>query len=188
MGYRVCASDFAEYMEATLLRPFGMTASGYEWKAAMQRALATPHDAAGQPLTSTPPSLPAIGRYGSAGALMTTATDYARFLLEVMRPKPADDYRLNEASRNEMLRPQIEAGASPIKTSWALGWQIWHLDPGNVVAHGGRLRRLAFAVGVLAGAQDRVRHPDQRRRRHRADLDRPAEAARGRPGVRVALP
>jgi len=137
MGYRVCASDFAEYMEATLLRPFGMTASGYEWKAAMQRALATPHDAAGQPLTSTPPSLPAIGRYGSAGALMTTATDYARFLLEVMRPKPADDYRLNEASRNEMLRPQIEAGASPIKTSWALGWQIWHLDPGNVVAHGG---------------------------------------------------
>ena len=47
MGYRVCASDFAEYMEATLLRPFGMTASGYEWRPAMQRALATPHDAAG---------------------------------------------------------------------------------------------------------------------------------------------
>ena len=137
MGYRVCTSDFGEYMEATLLRPFGMTASGYEWTPAMQRALATPHDAAGQPLTSTPPSLPAIGRYGSAGALMTTATDYARFLLEVMRPKPADNYRLSEASRNEMLKPQIEAGASPIKTSWALGWQIWHLDPGNVVAHGG---------------------------------------------------
>jgi hypothetical protein len=36
-----------------------------------------------------------------------------------------------------MLKPQIEAGASPIKASWALGWQIWHLDPGTVVAHGG---------------------------------------------------
>jgi CubicO group peptidase (beta-lactamase class C family) len=137
MGYRVCASDFGASMEASLLRPFGMTSSGYAWTPAMQRALATPHDTAGRPLPKTPPSTPAIARYGSAGALMTTATDYARFLIEVMQPKPADDYHLDEASRNEMLKPQIEAGASPIRTSWALGWQIWHLDQGNVVAHGG---------------------------------------------------
>ncbi len=137
MEYRVCASGFGEYMEANLLRPFGVAASGYGWTPAMQRALATPHDTAGQPLPQTPPSGPAIARYGSAGALMTTATDYARFLIEVMQPKPADDYRLNEAGRNEMLKPQIEAGASPIKASWALGWQLWHLDPGTLVAHGG---------------------------------------------------
>ena len=68
---------------------------------------------------------------------MTTAIDYARFLIEVMQPKPADDYRLTEASRTEMLTPHVEAGTSPFKTSWALGWQIWHLDPGTVVAHGG---------------------------------------------------
>jgi hypothetical protein len=37
----------------------------------------------------------------------------ARFLIEVMQPKPADDYRLNEASGNEMVKPQIEARASP---------------------------------------------------------------------------
>ena len=114
-----------------------MASSGYEFTPAMQRALATPHDAAGQPLPTAPPSIPAIARYGSAGMLMTTATDYARFLIEVMQPKPADDYRLNEASRNEMLKPQIDAAASPVKASWALGWQIWHLDPGTVVAHGG---------------------------------------------------
>ena len=136
MGYRVCASDFGEYMEASLLRPFGMTSSGYAWTPAMQRALATPHDKEGQPIPTTPPSAPATARYGSAGALMTTATDYARFLIEVMRPKPADDNRLNEASRNEMLTPQIEVGGAP-RASWALGWQIWHLDGGNVVAHGG---------------------------------------------------
>ena len=68
---------------------------------------------------------------------MTTATDYARFLIEVMQPKPADDYRLNGASRDEMLKPYIEAGVSPFRTSWGLGWQIWHLDQGNAVAHGG---------------------------------------------------
>jgi CubicO group peptidase (beta-lactamase class C family) len=137
MGYRVCASDFGEYMEANLLRPFGMTSSGYGWTPAMQRSVASPHDPAGQPLPKTPPSAPAISRYGSAGALMTTATDYSRFLIEVMQPKPADDYRLNETSRKEMLKPQIAAGASPIRASWALGWQIWHLDQGDVVAHGG---------------------------------------------------
>jgi CubicO group peptidase (beta-lactamase class C family) len=138
MDYRVCATDFGEYMEANLLRPFGMTSSGYTVTPAMHRVLAAPHDAAGQSLAKTTrPSAPAIARYGSAGALMTTASDYARFLIEVMRPKAADDYRLNEASRREMLRPHIEVEGSPIKASWALGWQIWHQDQGTVVAHGG---------------------------------------------------
>ena len=137
IGYRVCASNFGEYMEANLLRPLGMHSSGYAWTPTMQQALASPHDMAGQPLPKAPASAAAIARYGSAGALMTTASDYARFLIEVMQPKPADDYRLNEASRKEMLKPQIETAASPIKMAWALGWQIWRLDQGNVVAHGG---------------------------------------------------
>jgi CubicO group peptidase (beta-lactamase class C family) len=137
IDYRACASDFGPFMETTLLRPLGMTSSGYAWTPAMQRALATPHDAAGQPLPNPPPSGPAIGRYGAAGALMTTATDFARFLIEVMQPKPSDEHRLNEASRKEMLTPQVDAATSPIKMSWALGWQIWHLDKGDVVAHGG---------------------------------------------------
>ena len=138
MDYRVCATDFADHMQANVLRPFGMRSSGYTFTPAMQQALATPHDAAGRPLPpGAPPSAPAIARYGSAGALMSTATDYARFLIEVMQPKPADDYRLTEASGNEMLTPHVEAGTSPFKTSWALGWQIWHMEQGNVVAHGG---------------------------------------------------
>ena len=137
MDYRVCASDFGAYVEASVLRPFGMTSSGYMWTPAMQQALATPHNAAGQPLTNTPPAAPAIARYGSAGALMTTATDYARFLIEVMQPKPVDAYRLSDASRREMLKPHIEVEGSPVKASWALGWQILHLEQGNLVAHGG---------------------------------------------------
>jgi CubicO group peptidase (beta-lactamase class C family) len=137
MGYRVCASDFGQYMQATVLRPFGMASSGYAFTPAMQRVLAAPHDADGKLLPNDPPAPATIARYGSAGALMTTASDYARFLIEVMQPKPADAYRLNAASLAEMLKPQIAAGESPIKTSWALGWQIWHLEPGTVVAHGG---------------------------------------------------
>lgn len=136
MDYRVCASDFEEYMEANLLRPFAMTSSGYVWTPAMERKVARPHDKAGEQLPQKPSTALDVARYGSAGSLMTTATDYARFLIEVMQPKPADDYRLNEASRREMLKAHIEVPA-PFKASWALGWQIWHLDHGDVVAHGG---------------------------------------------------
>jgi hypothetical protein len=47
-----------------------------------------------------------VAHYGAAAMLMTTPTDYAKFLLEFLR-KPADDFRLNHASRNEMPRPQF---------------------------------------------------------------------------------
>jgi hypothetical protein len=36
-----------------------------------------------------------------------------------------------------MLTPQIDVEGSPITASWALGWQLWKLDQGTVVAHGG---------------------------------------------------
>ena len=139
MDFRVCATDFEEYMSANLLRPFGMNSSGYVLTPAMESSLARPHDKDGKPMQQMAAAAQdvAIGvaRYGSAGSLMTTAADYARFLIEVMQPRP-DDYRLNEASLKEMLKPHIEA-AGPIKASWALGWQILHLEQGDVMAHGG---------------------------------------------------
>jgi CubicO group peptidase (beta-lactamase class C family) len=137
MNYRVCATDFGDYMGATVLKPFSMKHSGYVWTPAMQRNVTRPHDPAGAPLPQKPSTAIDVARYGSAGSLMTTAGDYAQFLIEVMKPKPADGYRLSEATRREMLSPQVEAVGSPIKTSWALGWQIWHLEKGELIAHGG---------------------------------------------------
>jgi CubicO group peptidase (beta-lactamase class C family) len=136
MGYRVCATDFGDYMETNLLHPFGMNSSGYVWTPAMVKKMAHPHDRDGKPIPNSPGTALDVARYGSAGSLMTTASDYAKFLIEVMQPKPADAYRLNESTRREMLKPHIEVPA-PIKASWALGWQIWHLEMGDLVVHGG---------------------------------------------------
>jgi CubicO group peptidase (beta-lactamase class C family) len=136
MDYRVCATDFGDYMEANLLHPFQMNSSGYVWTPAIAEKVALPHDKDGKPMPKKPGTTLNVARYGSAGSLMTTATDYAKFLIEVMQPKPADAYRLNEATRREMLRSHIEVPA-PIKASWALGWQIWHLEMGDLVVHGG---------------------------------------------------
>jgi CubicO group peptidase (beta-lactamase class C family) len=136
LDYRVCATDFGEYMEANVLRPFGMASSGYVWTPAIIDRLARRHDKDGKPLEQRPSTAVDVARYGSAGSLMTTATEYARFLIEVMQPKPPDDYRLEGSTLRQMLTPQIEVPA-PVKASWALGWQIWHLDPGDLVLHGG---------------------------------------------------
>ena len=54
-----------------------------------------------------------------------------------MAPKPPDEYRLGAASSAEMLRPQIDVPGAPVKMSWGLGWQIWRLDNGTLIAHGG---------------------------------------------------
>jgi len=137
LGHRVCASDFGDYMIANLLNPFGMTSSGYVWNETIDKKLASAHDKNGQPIQRRKSTEIDVARYGSAGSLLTTATDYAKFLIEVMDPKPPDAYRLNEASCKEMLRPQVTVPNSPIPASWALGWQIWHFDKGEIVAHGG---------------------------------------------------
>jgi CubicO group peptidase (beta-lactamase class C family) len=137
MGYRVCASDFGDYMTATLLKPFGMGRSGYVWTEAIGKNQAGAHDKDGQPFARRKNTAIDVARYGSAGALLTTAGDFARFQLEVMAPKPPDAFRLSEKSRTEMLRPQIAVPESPIPASWALGWQVWQLEKGTAIAHGG---------------------------------------------------
>jgi len=137
MGYRVCASDFGDYMATHLLKPFGMGRSGYVWTEVMGRNQAGAHDKDGAPFARRKSTAIDVARYGSAGALMTTASDFARFQIEVMAPKPPDAFRLNAASRTEMLRPQIAVPDSPIPASWALGWQVWRLEKGVAIAHGG---------------------------------------------------
>jgi CubicO group peptidase (beta-lactamase class C family) len=124
-------------MIANLLRPFGMMSSGYVWTEAIGKRMATAHDKNGRPVPRPKNTALDVTRYGSSGSLLTTATDYATFLLEIVDPKPPDAFRLNEASRKEMLRPHVDVPGMPFRMSWALGWQIWHLQEGDVVAHGG---------------------------------------------------
>lgn len=136
----VFATDIDQTMHERLLTPFGMTASGYVWNDFFAAHCARPHDEDGKPLVKAKTTATDAARYASAGALQTTAADYAKFLIEVVDPKPADEFRLSSASLTEMLRPQIKlakgheidgAGA------WALGWAIQQRPTGNVILHSG---------------------------------------------------
>ena len=136
-GMQVCASEpsIDAFMQRHVLRPFGMTSSGFFWTPQMEAHIAWGHDPKGQPLKSSrKPAGPAVARYGVAGGLSTTPTDYARFLIEIVAPKPPDAFRLAPKSRTEMLRPQIRRNA---ESSWAMGWEINHTPDGDFIRHGG---------------------------------------------------
>lgn len=134
----VCATDFDAFMTSNLLAPFGMRESGYLWTEMVAGQVARPHDALGNPLPYRKPTAAAVARYGAMGGLLTTAADYARFLIEVLDPKPQDRVRLSRASLTEMLRPHVKVeDGKEYSIWWALGWRVAQLRNQRLVSHGG---------------------------------------------------
>jgi CubicO group peptidase (beta-lactamase class C family) len=121
----ITGKSFDEFMRENILIPLGMTSS-HIVAGPDQARVAKPHDENGKRIPDGPPRSPArkaedLARYGAAAALMTTPSDYATFLLEFLNPKPADDFRINESSRRDMLRPQItKANGTWEGLAWAL--------------------------------------------------------------------
>ncbi|HET9196435.1 MAG TPA: serine hydrolase domain-containing protein [Vicinamibacterales bacterium] len=123
----ITGKSFERFMLDNILVPLGMTSSSITWDMSSVRRIAKPHDEKGQRIAGkyvTPPSgaeaAEGIARYGAAAMLMTTPADYAKLLLEFLNPKPADTFRLNAASRAEMLRPQIKTGFGAEGLAWNL--------------------------------------------------------------------
>jgi CubicO group peptidase (beta-lactamase class C family) len=146
-GLRVCATDIADYLKTNVLSPFGMTSSGYVWNDDYETRVAHGHDKNGRRNPRRRTTALEAARYAAIGGLHTTASEYAKFLLEVLDPKPPDAYRLNRATRDEMIRPQVKVDAS---SSWALGWQVFHSKSGDVLSHGGD--NPGFKAFVVASA------------------------------------
>jgi CubicO group peptidase (beta-lactamase class C family) len=123
--------SFVDFMHEDVLTPLGMSSSriGFIDGTDYAKQVARRHDQEGKRIPDTP-ATPAeraegIARYGAAAMLMTTPGDYAKFLLEYLDPRPGDAFRLNEASRAEMLRPQVQKSAS----TWeGLAWHLEQID------------------------------------------------------------
>src|SRR6476661_4204601 len=126
-------------MKSNVLQPLGMASSGYLWHERLSKKLVRPHDDRGRPLPIRKYTSADAARYGSMGGLLTTATNYARFLIAIMDPGPADAFHLKQASIREMLTPQVKVEDGPgYSISWALGWKVAKTDEfGVLVSHGG---------------------------------------------------
>ena len=133
-GLKVCVTQFDDYLRRNLLEPFQMSSSGLLPIPAASDRVASGHREDGAPTGRPPGTAITAARYGAAGGLLTTVVDYARFLGEVLDPKPQDDFRLSRATLDEMLRPQVKVTND---SSWALGWQILHQPKGDLISHSG---------------------------------------------------
>jgi CubicO group peptidase (beta-lactamase class C family) len=125
-----------EYMRVNIFEPFAMTSSGYVWNDTFARKMARPHDKDGKTTENKRSTAADVARYASAGALLTTPTDYAKFMSEIVDPKGPDQFRLKPSTLAQMVRPQVETN-DMYHTAWGLGFAIFRTKNGEIVGHGG---------------------------------------------------
>ncbi|MEZ4769409.1 MAG: serine hydrolase domain-containing protein [Caldilineales bacterium] len=132
--------------QQNVLEPLGMENSRFVWAGTEDLQVALGHNEAGTPTEKA--SWPEM----IAGAsLHCTATDFAKFVLAVMRPSPDNPYHLSSDLTKEMLTPQVKTNDSATwhvnwpnpetelfeQVSWGLGWGIQHLMSDDSFWHWG---------------------------------------------------
>ncbi|MFP8880743.1 MAG: serine hydrolase domain-containing protein [Myxococcota bacterium] len=122
---RIVGEDLAAYADREIMRPLGMSRSGYRWRDEFADELAAGHNASGEPRTDR--SL--YHRPNAANSLYTTAADYARFLVEMLGP-PTPVAPLSDELREAMTTVQWRGHRD--KSIRSLGWRI---DPTSGYVH-----------------------------------------------------
>ncbi|MFX1255879.1 MAG: serine hydrolase domain-containing protein [Promethearchaeota archaeon] len=148
-----------EYMQETFFKPLDMTSS-LVWSDDFDEDFAYGHDEKGKP---------SIGKFLTAGAaysLRGTPTDYAKFLITLMKPPKKNEFFLSEHSIREMVTPVISVNDDfPMwderwpkrvvndipNVYWGLGWGLQQLDNKFTFWHWGDNYPLykAFTMGSL---------------------------------------
>jgi CubicO group peptidase (beta-lactamase class C family) len=83
------------------------------------------------------PAWPVVPLYmipSAAGSLLTTVSDYTRFLLRLVAQPPAPGLDLSGTSRKAMVTPQVQLNRALF---WGLGWGIQRDENGEVLWHWG---------------------------------------------------
>ena len=140
-----------DFMQTYVLRPFAMSNSSYGWNEKYEKTAAKGHDQEGKRVAGQNfyekfrafsaaekakilAVQPEDAAPGAGFSLTTTPTDYARYLIEILKPSANSSVHLSPALLQEMLKPQIKV-STPIK--WGLGWTIEHADAGVAFYHYG---------------------------------------------------
>jgi CubicO group peptidase (beta-lactamase class C family) len=123
--------NLATYTDREIMRPLGMSRSSYRWRQEFADELATGHNTSGEPTTHRK----LRHRPDAARSLYTTATDFARFLIEILGPSTLAT-PLSDAMREAMTTVQWRSHSN--KSIRSLGWRI---DPiSGYVHHSGASR------------------------------------------------
>lgn len=138
----ITQEPLATYAKHNLFDPLGLSSTSFVWTATLEPRIATGHDPAGNCLKRS--------KYTHANAaytLYTTADEYAKFMIRIMKPNTADEFSLSDKMADEMLTYQVRAdtrevidrpGRSLGLISYrGLGWGIDSTITGDIVYHSG---------------------------------------------------
>jgi CubicO group peptidase (beta-lactamase class C family) len=139
----ITGKDLEALAQEKIFQPFGMTRSSYIWQPQFEANYASPHDEFGRPrgekIQRTKPD--------AAGSMVTTAGDYARFLVGMLNAKGQ-----RKATMDEMLQPQIVINYKrmfgpdastmtdenqDIHLAWGMGWGRFDTSYGRAFFHTG---------------------------------------------------
>ncbi len=131
--------------QRSLFEPLGLRHSDFGWTPSIGARQASGHGDDGTPLP--------VSKYlhpNAAYTLYTTADDYARLLVEVMKAERGESTLLSRSAAREMLRRQVAVGArEPIERPgtaqgeavyWGLGWSLNSTRQGDIAHHSGANR------------------------------------------------
>jgi CubicO group peptidase (beta-lactamase class C family) len=122
---RITAARFDETMQRHLLDPLGMAASSFVWEDRLDAVMAQGHTTHGRPAADRQI------RVADADSLLTTAADYATFVVACLWPE--GDAATDHPGRL-MMRPHVRVTE---QVSWGLGWGIAEMDDGAWLWHMG---------------------------------------------------
>ena len=129
----ITGSNLEALAQERIFQPFEMTRSSYIWQTKFEDNYAAPHDEYGrQRGENIQRSVP-----DAAGSMVTTAGDYARFLVGILNTESQ-----RKATAEEMLQPQISIpyrhkSAQSVQLAWSLGWGRFDSPYGQAFFHTG---------------------------------------------------
>jgi CubicO group peptidase (beta-lactamase class C family) len=140
----ITSMQYCEYADKELFKPLGLTLSSHEWQASYRDIAAVHHNAQGQ-------GQPDSNRYISdiavaASSLYCTPTEYAKFIVEILKTDRSAPYSLNAHSLNLMFtrttntgwKSTLRSGSIIDDTLWfGLGWVIERTKSGDRISHSG---------------------------------------------------
>ena len=142
---KITGKSLEENAKELLFQPSGLNHSNFIWSDKIDSLISCGHDTSGNFLAKSNYFHP-----NSAYTLYTTAKDYARFIIEILKSNKESDSSDSRIFSDEMLKPQVDVLVrDPIErpgrslglfTYWGLGWAIDSTASGKIYYHSGANR------------------------------------------------
>ena len=139
---KITNQSLEDYAKENLFNKLGLTSTSFVWKDNYDRQIATGHDAEGNCNERK-----TYIHSNAAFTLYTTSNEYAKLIIEILKPTNQNDYSLSDHMINEMLSHQVRVDTREVMDRpgrnyglfayRGLGWAIDSTITGDIVYHSG---------------------------------------------------